>query len=455
MKEAGFRLKICGLLFNLSGTPWIPFFLNIPMKSKLFCLILFLAPLSLIAQKNFDDYFTSGVFRFDYLLSGTSNTVKVTEVQQKKEPFWGGTLHLSTNAPTLGNYRFNVKDQVTGTLLFRQGFSPLFQEWQATAEAKKMERAFYQVLRFPFPKNKVVVEIECRNREGHFEKIYSTDIDPFNYFITKELPVKNDFSVLRKSGDPSKKVDLAILAEGYKKEEMDKFVKDATRLTDSLFTVEPFFSLKDEFNIYALKTPSEESGTDIPGRNIYLNTLYSSSFYTFNIARYLTLTDMKTVHDQAASVPYDYVIVLVNSSEYGGGGFYNFVSVCTVDNFFAPKVFIHEFGHEFAGLADEYYTSEVASEDFYNLKIEPWEPNLTTMVDFKSKWGALIDPTTPVPTPRTAKYEKKTGVFEGGGYMTKGIYSPTQDCRMKSNKPNSFCPVCQEAIRKAILKCTE
>ena len=422
---------------------------------KLFILLLLSAPILLEAQNKFEDYFTDGVFRFDYLLSGTSNTSKVTEVQQKKEPFWGGTHKIDAKETNLGNYRFNVIDPATKSIIYQKGFSPLFQEWQSTAEAKKMERAFYQVLRFPYPKSKVTLEIECRNREGMFELIFTTVIDPSNYFILKESVLQTDYAMIRKSGEPSKKVDIAILAEGYKKEEMDKFVKDAERLMDSLFVVEPFASLKKEFNVYALKTPSKESGTDIPGRNIYVNTLYNSTFYTFDVARYLTTTDLKSVHDQAASIPYDYIIVLVNSNEYGGGGFCNYISVCTAGHSLSPQVFIHEFGHEFAGLGDEYYTSEVAYEDYYNLKVEPWEPNLTTLVNFKSKWAGLLDPSTPVPTPRSEEYAGKTGVFEGGGYISKGIYSPMQDCRMKSNKPNSFCPVCQEAIRKAIHLCTE
>ncbi|MCK9410697.1 MAG: IgA Peptidase M64 [Prolixibacteraceae bacterium] len=425
------------------------------MRNKIALFFLVLLPFSLAAQGNFNDFFTNGVLRFDYLLSGSSNVARVTEVQQKRELFWGGTTKIAVEEQTLGNYRFNVKDLATQTIIFRQGFSPLFQEWQTTAEAKKMERAFYQVLRFPFPKSKVLLELECRNRDGKFQTIYSTTIDPSNYFITKELPVQNDWVMVKSSGEPNRKVDIAILAEGYQKKEMEKFVKDARRLVDSLFKVGPFASQQDQFNIYALETPSAESGTDIPGRNIYVNTLFNSSFYTFDVARYLTTTDLKSVSDQAAAVPYDYVIVLVNSKEYGGGGFCNYVSVCTSDHALAANVFIHEFGHEFAGLGDEYYSSEVAYEDFYNLKVEPWEPNLTTMVDFKSKWGALIDPTTPIPTPRTNGYAGKTGVFEGGGYVAKGVFSPMDDCRMKSNKPNSFCPVCQKAIAKVIQRCCE
>ena len=414
-----------------------------------------MVPVILFGQEKFEDYFTDGVFRYDFLLTGTSNTVKVTEVQQKKEPVWGGVAHIQIDKQSMGNYRFSVRDLESQKLIFRQGFSPIFQEWQTTAEAKKMERAFYEVLRFPFPKKKVVIEIEYLKREGQFEKLFTTDIDPSNYFIGREIPLKNEYRMIKKSGNPATSVDLAILAEGYRKEEMGKFVKDAERLTDSLFRVEPFASNKNKFNIYAVETPSTESGTDMPGRNIYVNTLYNSTFYTFNIARYLTTTDLKTAADQAAVVPYDYIIILVNSTEYGGGGFYNNISVCTADHALAPIVFIHEFGHEFAGLGDEYYTSEVAYEDFYNLKVEPWEPNLTTMVDFKSKWGSMIDPSVPVPTPRGAGYSAKTGVFEGGGYMAKGIYSPMEDCRMKSNKPDVFCPVCQQAITRAIQKNTE
>ncbi len=415
----------------------------------------YLVPMILSAQKGFDDYFTTGVFRFDYLLSGKNNYARVTPLQQKLEPVWGGVQKLQVDGNVLGNYRFTVKDLASQTPVFQQGFSPLFQEWQTTAEARAIERAFYQVIRFPFPKNKVLLEIDFRNRDGIFENIYTVILDPVNYFITKELPNFSDCVMVQQTGDPSEKVDVVLLAEGYRKEEMGKFVKDAERLTKALFSVEPFAANKSKFNIYAVQTPSVESGTDIPGRNIYANTLYNSTFYTFDIARYLTTTDLKSVYDHAAALPYDYLIVLVNSPEYGGGGFCNYLSVCTSDHALAEKVFIHEFGHEFAGLGDEYYTSEVAYENYYNLSIEPWEPNLTTLVDFKTKWGALMDPSTPVPTPRTPEFANKTGVFEGGGYVARGVFSPMDDCRMKSNKPDSFCPVCQQAISKAIQRCTE
>ena len=200
----------------------------------------------------------------------------------------------------------------------------------------------------------------------------------------------------------------------------------------------------------AVLTPSAESGTDIPGEGIYKNTAFNSTFYTFDIDRYLTTSDMKSIYDAAASVPWDHLYILVNSEKYGGGGFYNFLSVCTSDNYLTKEVFVHEFGHGFAGLGDEYYSSAVAYEEFYNLEIEPWEPNLTTLVDFGEKWRDMLKNSTPVPTPRETKYKKTVGVFEGGGYLDKGMYSPYIDCRMKSNNAGEFCPVCIRAIKQAI-----
>lgn len=425
------------------------------MKKFSTWIIILFGSLSVCGTPVFDDFFTNEVLRFDYLLSGNHTMATVIPCQIKKEKMWSGSHNTMIDNLNLGTYRFQVYDVKSGALIFSKGFSPLFQEWQSTAEAKKTDKAFYQAVRFPFPKNSVRLKIEKRNFDGQFSEIYSTAINPDNYFIIKENISNISIDKILYSGEPSHKIDIAILAEGYTIGEMDKFVKDAQRLTDSLFTIVPFSEMKESFNVYALKTPSVESGTDIPGEHIYSNTLFNSSFYTFDISRYLTTSDMKTIYDMAAVVPYDHIMVLVNSSRYGGGGFYNFVNVCTSDHVLSPKVFIHEFGHGFAGLGDEYYNSEVAYENYYNLKVEPWEPNLTTMVNFASKWKTMIDKSTPVPTPRDGKHASKVGVFEGGGYITKGIYSPMEDCRMKSNETSDFCPVCQKAIKDVIIENTK
>jgi hypothetical protein len=419
------------------------------MKGLFTCLFAFVSTL-LWAQPDFDTYFKDHSLRYDFLLGGNSEQAQVYPAGMKQESFWAGNHKHLIDELNYGSYRYRIFDVKSNQLIFSKGFSTLFQEWQTTAEAKKLSKTFYQAAIFPFPKNPVRLEIDARQWDGSFKTLFSTEIDPENYFIQKEKNLKYETSDILINGDPGNKVDIALLAEGYTLAEKEKFYSDVKRVSSELFNVEPFESEKQNFNVRAVFTPSEESGTDVPGEHIYRNTHFNSSFYTFDLARYLTTSDMKNVYDAASVVPYDQIYVLVNTKRYGGGGFYNFVTVCTADNDLTPQVFVHEFGHGFAGLGDEYYTSAVAYENFYNLKIEPWEPNLTTLVDFDKKWKNMIGKTTPIPTPREGKYAKTIGVYEGGGYMDKGIFSPFIDCRMKSNEADGFCPVCEAAIRKVI-----
>ena len=425
------------------------------MKEILIWIILLLGPFSSFGGSAYDSFFTDNVLRFDYSLTGTHSDITIIQGQLKKEKRWSGSHNSLIDKLNLGTYRFQIYDQQSGELIFSKGFSPLFQEWQSTPEAQVSSRAFYQVIRFPFPKKEIRLSIEQRDTDGKFISVYSQRINPDNYFITAENSNQIPSETILYSGDPSHKIDIAILAEGYTESEMSKFVSDAKRLTDSIFAVAPFSQSKGDFNVYAVKSGSLESGTDIPGDHVYRNTVFNSTFYTFDISRYLTTSDLKTVHDLAADVPYDQIILLVNTSRYGGGGFYNFINICSSDHPLSPNVFVHEFGHGFAGLADEYFTSEVTFDNYYNLKVEPWEPNLTTLVNFDLKWKSFLNLDTPVPTPRIEKYETTLGAFEGGGYRAKGIYSPMEDCRMKSNKTHNFCPVCIRAIQAVIAENTK
>ena len=417
---------------------------------KFFFVLVVFATLSAHSQVRFDDFFKRTTLRYDFLLGGNSDTVEVYPQQIKMEPFWAGSKKNLIDKLNFGTYRIRVFDEKTNQLIFSKGFSPLFAEWQATGEAQQMKRTFYQSALFPFPKKKVRLEIEQRQWEGDFLTIYSAFVDPDDYYILRETPRKYETRKIHISGKSEKCVDLVFLAEGYTEYEMDKFISDVNRMTNYLFETKPFDKHKNEFNVYAVLSPSEESGTDVPGESIYRNTVFNSSFYTFGTPRYLTTSDMKNIYDAAALVPWDHIYVLVNTERYGGGGFYNFVSVGAVDNSLSEKVFVHEFGHGFAGLGDEYYTSKVAFENFYNLDVEPWEPNLTTLVDFDRKWKNMLDEDVPVPTPRISRYAKNTGVFEGGGYTAKGVYSPMMNCRMKTNEVPYFCPVCSEAIERVI-----
>jgi hypothetical protein len=368
----------------------------------------------------------------------------------REEPFWGGSVTNLVDHFNNGNLRYEVYDLNSGTLIYSKGYGSLFLEWQSTAEAKKIERSFYEVATFPFPIDSVKFILQVRDRAGKFNTIYERLIDPKDYFIRVEPVADASFTKIRDSGDPHTSLDIAFIAEGYTAEEMDKFRSDVNRLSEVLLAQKPFDEYKDRINIWAVESVSAESGTDIPGEGIYRKTVLNSSFYTFDLARYLTTFDIKSVNDFAAVVPHDNIVVLVNSSRYGGGGMYNYYSGTTSDHTLTPLVFIHEFGHGLVGLADEYYSSEVAYEEYYPFSVEPWEPNITTMVDFKSKWSDLIAESTPTPTPQEDQYAGVVGLFEGGGYSAKGIFRPQMDCRMKSNTAAGFCEVCQRAIRSTI-----
>ena len=418
---------------------------------RIFSILLFtfLSP-PLIAQINFDDYFSDKVLRFDFMLAGNSEKTVVYPVGMKEEPFYGGSKTQLTDPFNYGNFRYELFNDSDGRLIYSRGFCTLYQEWQTTAEAKIMERSFHEVATMPFPKNKAKFVLSIRQRNGAFTKLYETGIDPSDYFIRKEKPTSASFTRIYGYGKPETSVDLAFIAEGYKAEEMIKFRDDVKKMADYLFTEAPFSEYKDRINIWAVEAVSADSGTDIPGEKYYVNTVLNSSFYTFDLDRYLTTQDIKSVNDYAAVVPHDNIIVLINSDKYGGGGVYNYYSGTTTGHPLSLKVFIHEFGHGFAGLADEYYSSEVAYEEFYPLNVEPWEPNITTMVDFDSKWKKIIDKGTPVPTPPEEKYRNVTGLFEGGGYSAKGIFRPEMECRMKSNSSKGYCSVCREAIKEMI-----
>jgi hypothetical protein len=412
--------------------------------------ILFSLSVTPSAQESFDKYFTDKVLRFDFMLAGNSENTSVYPVGMKEEPFWAGSKTNLINSFNSGNFKYEVFEVTGNTLIYSRAFCTLFQEWQTTAEAKTVERSFYEVATMPYPKDKVRFVLSKRERNGLFSKLYETIIDPASYFIRKENPVNVAITKIYNGGDPHTSVDLAFIAEGYKADEMGKFREDVKKMADYLFAESPFSDYKDKFNIWAVEAISQDSGTDVPGEKIYVNTALNSSFYTFDIDRYLTTQDIKAVNDFAAAVPHDNIIVLINSTRYGGGGVYNYYTGTTTGHQLSPKVFIHEFGHGFAGLADEYYTSTVAYDEFYPLNVEPWEPNITTMVNFESKWKKMIAKDTPMPTPSEEKFKNVTGLFEGGGYSAKGIYRPEMDCRMKSNSTKGYCSVCRNAIKQMI-----
>ncbi|MBN1990486.1 MAG: peptidase M64 [Bacteroidales bacterium] len=388
--------------------------------------------------------------RIDLTLAGNSQETNVYLDNMLQEPYWSGSPSSTIDALDFGIYRIAVTDRESGALVYSNGFCSLFQEWQTTAEAKQLKRSFEQVVRIPFPSKPVHLSLLQRMYNGTLVEIFSLDIDPASMFISKEKPMAYPVSQIVTGGDYRYCLDIAFIAEGYTANQMDKFRADVKSMADYLFAQAPFNKYASKINVWAIESPSEGEGADNPGTGYWNRTPVGSSLYTFGIDRYLTTTRHKQVMDVAANAPADVVYVLVNTPVYGGGGIYNHYNVATSDHPLSKLVFIHELGHGLAGLGDEYFDSSVAYEGYYNLLVEPWEPNLTTMVNFAAKWKDMIPANVPVPTPPTAEYKSEVGAFEGGGYVTKGVYRPAYDCRMRTNSASGFCPVCQRAIERVI-----
>lgn len=417
---------------------------------KIILAFILLIPFNVFPQINFDDYFENKTLRLDYFHTGDSTNDAYSFDELIEEPYWGGSKVNLIDQFNYGKYKIVVKDKETGKEIYTRTYSTLFSEWQTTDESRKINRTFSETVTIPFPREKVIIDFYTRDRENELHKKFEYAVDPNNYFIKKERPEEFKNFKVHYSGDPSIKVDIVIIPDGYTKDEMQKFKNDCEKFAKYLFSTSPYDKYQDNFNIWGIEAPSKESGTDVPAQHIWKNTIANSSFYTFDLERYLMVVDNKNLRNLASNAPYDQIFVLVNTKKYGGGAIYNHYSVCSSDNNYSDYVFTHEFGHGFAGLADEYYTSDVAYENFYSLDVEPLEPNITTLVNFDSKWKDMVDKDTPIPTPETKEYKDKVGAFEGGGYMEKGVYRPKQDCSMKSISFNNFCPVCKKAITEMI-----
>jgi len=398
---------------------------------------------------SYDDHFTSERLRIDLVLAGNKDVQRAYLSRLHKESKWVGPKGGLIDPFLYGENLFEVYSG--GKLIYSKGFSTLFHEWTTTEEASRVDKAYTQSIWMPFPKDKVEVILYRRDKKtGRFEKFFSFSVDPSDKLITQGK--ENDFVVseLQSAGDPSRKLDILFVAEGYTESQRDKLHSDAHRFMEYMFSMAPYKFHRFDINVRLLESYSQESGVDKPHKDVWVNSVLDSGFYTFYTDRYLTVSDHTRIASVVSGAPFDVLFILVNDDTYGGGGIYNSYAMGTVDSRFAPEVFIHEFGHSFAGLADEYYSSDVAYEDIYDLGVEPWEPNVTSLKDFGKKWKDMMDEGTPIPTPVADEYSSRVGVFEGAGYMSKGLYRPYVNCRMLSNTAEGFCPVCSRAIERMI-----
>lgn len=389
--------------------------------------------------------------RVDYQFEGDAHNQSISVMELCSLKGWAGRTHHMQQVPVRGNGDITLRDARTDSVIYRQSFSTLFQEWLTTEEATQVRRSFENVFLLPMPSDSAYVTVRLFNdKPGAHDVSLRHRVDPKDILIRQldRLPVP-EHKYLHQSGTAEEKIDVAILAEGYTEAEMPQFYQHAREAVNAILSHEPFHQMADRFNFVAVGTPSADSDVSIPLQGLWRNTAVHSNFSTFYSDRYLTTLHQRDVHNLLAGIPYEHIIILANTHTYGGGGIYNAYMLTTTHHAAFHPVVVHEFGHSFAGLADEYYYDD-QYENYYSSAAEPWEQNLTTLKDFSSKWQDMLPKRTPVPTPPDPKHMDRIGVYEGGGYMSHGVYRAFQDCRMKTNECAAFCPVCQRAIQRVI-----
>lgn len=425
------------------------------MKKLSLFLLGILAALSMNAQV-FSDYFTDKTLRIDYIFNGNASKQEICLDELSSLPSWAGRKHHLSELPLQGNGQIIMRDVASGSVIYKTSFSSLFQEWLETDEAKNITKGFENTFLVPYPLHPAEIEITLLDPRQNVRTSMKHIVNPDDILIHKKgLTHITPYKYLQQSGSTDKSIDVAILAEGYTPKEMETFYKDAAIACESLFSHEPFKSMKNRFNIVAVASSSTDSGVSIPRLGEWKQTAFGSNFSTFYSDRYLTTSRVKSIHDALAGIPYEHIIILANTEEYGGGGIYNSYTLTTAHHPKFRPVVVHEFGHSFGGLADEYFYDNDMMTDIYPLDIEPWEQNISTKVNFSSKWEDMLATGTPIPTPSDKSEKYPVGVYEGGGYSFKGVYRPADDCRMRTNEYPTFCPVCQRAIQRIIEFYTE
>jgi IgA peptidase M64/peptidase M64-like protein len=458
------------------------------MTSKLLRVLVFLT----LASCTFAQ---TGTMRLDYFHTGNSTQEMFSVDRIVVEPLpWPGDPSKLLDDTNLGSYFFEVHDRADGRLLYSRGFSSIFGEWVTTDEAKTVNRTFSESLRFPAPSTPVKIVVKKRT-DGQLREVWSTSIDSKDKFVdTSRPPSPGPLLTIQKTGEPATKVDLLILGDGYTAAERSKFEHDARRFTEILFGTSPFREHRQNFNVWGLCPAAQESGVSRPSGGVHHRSPLGTTYDTFDTERYVLTTDNRSLRDIASFAPYEFIEILVNGNTYGGGGIFNLYATVASDSEWSSYVFVHEFGHHFAGLADEYYTSQVAYAPATR-RFEPWEPNVTALLDPTNlKWKDLVTPGTPIPTlwrkqefenyereiqnrrrqireqnrPESEmdalfreerkkedellaadKYARNVGAFEGANYEAHGYYRPQENCIMFT-RHDTFCAVCRHAIERII-----
>ena len=402
-----------------------------------------------LQAQNFEDFFINRTLRIDYLHIGKNDAEKFEMKKISAGGTWSGTRNLLIDPHRYGDVLFQVYDSTSNQLIFTRSYSCLFNEYRSTERAKTETGSFEECIMMPFPKKTVKYTFTSYDRQkvgtlnyvGYYNP-QSTNTQSF----TKEYKTIN----LHIGGAPDTCIDILFVPDGYAKKDKKEMISDMKRFCSYITECSPYKENLQHINIRGIKGFSQESGITDPNQGFYTQTLLNSRYNVIDVDRYLMCLNVWKLNEIADDAPYDVLIIVANSEKYGGGGIYNFYATVNNEGMNSDYVIVHEMGHLIGGLGDEYFTSEVSVMDYYPTNIEPIEPNLTTLVDFDSKWKPMMQTSTPIPTPASKKYKDALGAYEGGGYVAKGVYRPWQNCTMKESIYNNYCPVCTQTILQAI-----
>lgn len=402
--------------------------------------IFFLAALGICAAAKNPE-----ALRIDYVRSGNENQEHIHAYRITEEPYFSGPKKHRIFPFDYGSHKVEVAKKNTGEVIYSYHYNSLFYEWQYIPQEAKTPRTFPGSVKIPYPQETITLTFFSRNDSLQWKKKQAITIDPQCDMIVKAPPAQYPIEKIHDAGDYSEKLDLVILPEGYREEDMAQFHTDAMRFKEYLFGCKPFNTHKGKINIWRVDVPSIDRSISKPHLNRWKNTAFNSHYNTFGFARYITTNDHHSLREAAAGTPYDLIIILVNETKYGGGGIFNFFSIISAGSSYANYLIVHELGHHLAFLADE-YVGGTSYEEYYPVHLEPLEPNITTLVNFGRKWKDMVHPSTPVPTPEKEQFKEQVGAFEGAGYEKKGVFRPYMNCTMGTPTYDNFCPVCKNAI---------
>lgn len=405
------------------------------------------------AADNYDAVFADSTLRVDYILGGNPARPGISFYGMSKSAGWSGRQHDLSRLPLKGNGRLTITDAVNSDTVFVTSFSTLYNEWLTLGDT--VPTAFEHTVLAPLPKKAANIELTINDGRGQPLACHRTIYDPAQKNVRRRKPSPYTYNVLHDGAYTGTRINVAILPEGFTAGEMERFDSLARVTVANILKHKPFAEYADRFTFRAVHVPSADSGVSVPRLADWRETAFGSHFSTFDSDRYLTSPKVFAIHDALSGIPAEHIIILANVDEYGGGGIYNSYTLTTTGHKDFGPVVVHEFGHSMGGLADEYFYDQDVMTDTYPQDIEPWEQNITTLVDFTGKWGDILPEGTPVPTPESEASKYPAGVYEGGGYSSRGIYRPAVDCRMRTNTAAGFCPGCVLALRRLIEFLTE